>query len=172
MLLGTGEKKLPMSQSQLHGKRNPNRESPKNFIFYFQNLYWSEGNTGEREKSSRETKSWEKSCAPSPFHAFQSGADNVTAFTAARLGLPLAASAIQTAGAHLNGEMSWSCLAGTALEPLSVVGIASQQRSTWGALLGSPGVCNPQPHSPIPLYRLPLKNQGLQLTLLIHVIFF
>lgn len=114
MHLETGEKKLPTSQSQLHWKRSPNRELPKSFIFYFQNVSWSEGNTSEREKSSCETKSWEKFCAPSAFCAFQSAADSVTAFTAARLGLLLAASAIQTAVAHLNEEISWSCLAGTA----------------------------------------------------------
>lgn len=58
------------------------------------------------------------------------------------------------------------------LESLSMVGIASQQRSTWGALLGSPGVCTPQPHGPIPLYRLPLKSYGLQLTVLTQTISF
>lgn len=92
MHLGTCERKQHTSQSQVHWKRNPNRELPKSFMFYFHNLSWSEGNIGEREKLSCETKSWEKLCAPSPFHAFQYGADSVTGFTAARLGLPLAAS--------------------------------------------------------------------------------
>lgn len=81
------EKKLPTLQSLCHWKNNPSRDLSKSFMFYFQNLSWSVGNTGEREKS-HETKSWEKLCAPSPFHAFQSGADSVTAFIAVRLGLP------------------------------------------------------------------------------------
>lgn len=172
MHLGTCERKQHTSQSQVHWKRNPNRELPKSFMFYFHNLSWSEGNIGEREKLSCETKSWEKLCAPSPFHAFQNGADSVTGFTAARLGLPLAASAIQTAVAHPNGEISWNCLAGTAVESLPVAGIASQQRSTWGALLGSPGVCSPRPHCPIPLYRLSLKTCRLQMTILTQAISF
>lgn len=45
------EKKLPMLQSLCHCKNNPSRELSKSFMFYFQNLSWSEGNTGEREKS-------------------------------------------------------------------------------------------------------------------------
>lgn len=166
MHLGTGEKKLPTSQSQLHWKRNPNRELPKSFIFYFQNLSGWEGNTGEREKSSCETKSWEKFCAPSLFHAFQSGADSVTAFNAARLGLLLVASSIQTVG-KLAGAV-WQGL----LESLSTAGIASQQRSTWGALLSSLGVCRAQPHCPISLYRLLLKSYGLQPTILTQTISF
>lgn len=63
MHLGTCERKQHTSQSQVHWKRNPNRELPKSFMFYFHNLSWSEGNIGEREKLSCETKSWEKLCA-------------------------------------------------------------------------------------------------------------
>lgn len=137
----------PAPQSQVCWKTNPNRQLPETFIFYFHSLSWSEGKIGEGEKSSRVTKSWDKLCAPTLFPAFRPWADSVTAFLATRPGLQLAANVRQTAVVSLNGEVSWiifsrvNCLSGTVVESLPTVGIASQHRSTWGALPGSLSVC-------------------------------
>ena len=181
MHLGTGERKwssseYPVSQSQVHWKINPNRKLPQRFIFYFhQSLL-----IRRKDWWKRRIIMWDevlRQALCTVFHAFKFWAG--IAFTATRLGLQLVANVmIQRAVVHLNGEISWisfsrvSCLAGTALELLPMVGIASQHRSTWGALSGSPGVSAVLNRTASSLFIDCLKSCSLQLTVLTQAISF
>ena len=162
MHLGTGERKLsiseyPVSQSQVRWKMNPNRELPESLIF-ISTVSPDQKERLVKEKNNHVRHSPETSSVHQVCSTFRSWADSVIAFTATRLELQLVANVIQTAVVHLNGEISWisfsrvSCLAGTVVESLPMVGIVSPHRSTWGALPGSPGVCAVLKHSASSLF--------------------